>query len=301
MMSRGDRREKIVTWDEDRALFVKTLGEACAKTDWQVHAFCLMGNHFHLVLETPKANLVNGMKWFLGTYTIRYNARHKLQGHLFAGRYKSLVIDERDPHYLRVACDYVHLNPARAGLVAPKEKLERYPWSSYPGYLKPAGKRPAWVRTDRLRGEHGVKRDDHRGRLEFSRRMESRRLEPGEEETGPMRRGWKMGAEDFVSHLLDRIEGGIGENHRAEERMETEEEKAERIVTGELKRCRMKENDLALLRKGDPRKVAIARRLRQETTMTLKWIAERLRMGTWTYVSNLIYNDRTGNSVNNKD
>jgi REP element-mobilizing transposase RayT len=60
----------------DRKRFVETLGEACAKTDWQVHALCLMGNHFHLVVETPKGNLVAGMKWFLGTYTSRFNRRH---------------------------------------------------------------------------------------------------------------------------------------------------------------------------------------------------------------------------------
>jgi REP element-mobilizing transposase RayT len=69
------------------------LAECCDKTDWQVHAFCLMSNHFHLVVETPKANLVAGMKWFLGTYTGRFNRRHKLFGHLFNGRYKSLIVD----------------------------------------------------------------------------------------------------------------------------------------------------------------------------------------------------------------
>ena len=81
-MNRGDRREPIFRIDEDRKLFLATLGECCGKTDWQVHAWCLMLNHFHLVVETPKANLVAGMKWFLGTYTARFNRRHKLFGHL---------------------------------------------------------------------------------------------------------------------------------------------------------------------------------------------------------------------------
>ena len=73
-----------------------------------------MLNHFHLVVETPKANLVGGMKWFLGTYTSRFNRRHKLFGHLFSGRYKSLVVDGSGDGYLRTVCDYVHLNPVRA-------------------------------------------------------------------------------------------------------------------------------------------------------------------------------------------
>jgi putative transposase len=93
VMNRGDRREPIFLCDEDRQLFVQTLAEACQKTGWQVYAYCLMSNHFHLVVETPRANLAAGMQWFLGTYTTRFNRRHKLFGHLFSGRYKSLIVD----------------------------------------------------------------------------------------------------------------------------------------------------------------------------------------------------------------
>ena len=92
VMNRGDRREAIFLGEEDREQFLKTLGETCQKTGWQIHAYCLMGNHFHVVVETPQANLVAGMKWLLGTYTTRFNRRHKLFGHLFSGRYKSLVV-----------------------------------------------------------------------------------------------------------------------------------------------------------------------------------------------------------------
>src|SRR5712691_1415301 len=73
VMNRGDHREDIFRGDKDRKLFIETLGQACAKTDWQIHAWWLMRNHFHLVVETPKANLVDGMKWLLGTYTSRFN------------------------------------------------------------------------------------------------------------------------------------------------------------------------------------------------------------------------------------
>jgi REP element-mobilizing transposase RayT len=117
VMSRGDRREPIFKDDDDRKVFLKTLGEACGKTGWEVHAFCLMDNHFHMVVETPAANLVAGMKWFLGTYTGRFNRRHRVFGHLFSGRYKALVVDGSGSGYLKTVCDYVHLNPVRAGLV----------------------------------------------------------------------------------------------------------------------------------------------------------------------------------------
>src|SRR5216117_2272504 len=112
LMNRGDRREPIFKDDADRTRFLETLGQCCAKTEWQVHAWCLMNNHFHLVIETPKANLVAGMKWFLGTYTARFNRRHKLFGHLFSGRYKALLVDGSGKGYLKRVCDYVHLNPA---------------------------------------------------------------------------------------------------------------------------------------------------------------------------------------------
>src|SRR5207247_2049543 len=94
LMNRGDRREPIFKDDADRERFLETLAEACGKTQWQIHAYCLMTNHFHLVVETPQANLVAGMKWFLGTFTSRFNRRHRLSGHLFSGRYKSLVVGE---------------------------------------------------------------------------------------------------------------------------------------------------------------------------------------------------------------
>ncbi len=92
VLNRGDRREAIFRNDQDRQQFLTTLGEACAKTGWQVQAYCLMDNHFHLVVRTPQANLVAGMKWFLGTYTTRFNRRHNLSGHLFSGRYKALLV-----------------------------------------------------------------------------------------------------------------------------------------------------------------------------------------------------------------
>ena len=126
LMSRGDRREPIFHDDQDRKTFLRTLQEACEKTHWQIHAWCLMANHFHLVAETPQPNLVAGMKWLLGIYTARFNRRHQFFGHLFSGRYKSLLIDERSPGYLRTACDYVHLNPVRAGLVRPDQPLSAF-------------------------------------------------------------------------------------------------------------------------------------------------------------------------------
>jgi hypothetical protein len=142
-----------------------------------MHSFTLMTNHFHFVVETPRANLSVGMQWLLGRYTQQFNHRHRLCGHLFAGRYKALLVDGRAGEYLRRVCDYVHLNPVRAGMLRDSELLQNYPWSSYPYYLKEPKKRPSWLRTDRLFGEHGLVSDRPRDRREFGRRMEAMRQE----------------------------------------------------------------------------------------------------------------------------
>ena len=175
VMNRGDRRERIFLDDLDRQKFLETLGEACQKTGWQVHAYCLMDNHFHAVVETPLPNLVDGMKWFLGTYTSRFNRRHRVTGHLFSGRYKALILDGSGDGYLKTACDYVHLNPERAKLLKSTERLRDYGWSSYGQYQRAARQRAKWIRVDRLLGEMRIPRDSAAGRREFERPLEERR------------------------------------------------------------------------------------------------------------------------------
>jgi len=287
VMNRGDRREDIVVDDADRERFHETLDEACGKTGWQVHAYCLMRNHFHLVVETPQPNLVAGMQWFLGTYTARFNRRHKLFGHLFSGRYKSLIVDGSGSGYLRTVCDYVHLNPARAKLLKPEEKLSAYAWSSYPVYLRAPSRRPAWLRVDRLLGECGIRRDDRQGRLEFQRIMEQRRQEKPED-WKKLRRGWCWGGEDFREKLLGLLGEEAGEHHYGDEIRESAEAKAERLVGEGLARAGWREKDLELRRKGDKVKVALARRLRRETTLGWRWIAKRLQMGHWRSAANIV-------------
>lgn len=289
VMNRGDRREAIFRNDEDRKLFLSTLGETCDKTGWQVHALCLMPNHFHLVVETPGANLVAGMKWFLGTYTGRFNRRHKLFGHLFSGRYKALIVDGSGTGYLKTVCDYVHLNPTRAKLLRPEQPLRTYRWSSWPEYLKKPRQRPVWLRVDRLLGEMRIPKDSPAGRRELERLVEARR---SAEEGGmyqPIRRGWFLGEKTLKKELLAQMKEQMGAEHYGEERQETAEVRAEEIVAEELRHRRWQEGDLGRRAKGDAVKVALAARLRAETVMTVKWIAERLQMGSPGYVNYLLY------------
>ena len=148
-MSRGNRQEPVFLTDRDHEVFLDTLGEACGRCGWRVHAFALMGNHYHLLIETPEANLVDGMRRLQGTYTKRYNMRHKQWGHLFQGRYKALVVDPAGDYFSTVA-SYVHLNPARAKCFDLETGgLVDYAWSSYPLYLD-TSKRHEWLGVDRV-------------------------------------------------------------------------------------------------------------------------------------------------------
>ena len=146
LTSRGDRREPIFADDEDRESFLDVLAQAMARFDAQVLAFCLMGNHYHLVVHTRQANLSRLMRHLNGVYTQAFNRRHGLVGHLFQGRFKAILVD-RDAYLLEV-CRYVELNPVRARMVpAPKD----WPWSSYGAHCLRLPT-PEWLDSDGLHG-----------------------------------------------------------------------------------------------------------------------------------------------------
>lgn len=292
VMNRGDRREPIFNDEADRRRFVETLGEACAKTGWQVHAYVLMPNHFHLIVETPQPNLVAGMKWFLGTYTSRFNRRHQLFGHLFSGRYKVLLVDGSGTGYLKTVCDYVHLNPARAKLVAAEQPLRSFVWSSWPAYLLAPSQRSGWLRVERLLGEYRIPKDSPAGRRQLERALEARRRAEEGDEFKAVRRGWCLGEATFRQELLAQMSQRLGAEHYGQERAETEEAKAERMIAEELKRRGWTAAGLEARAKGDAAKVALAARLRAETTMTVGWIAARLGMGSRGYLNHLLYRHR---------
>lgn len=249
VLSRGDRRERIFLDDVDRQDFmgyIKTLAEACQKTNWQVHAYCLMPNHYHLVLETPEPNLVAGMAWLQSTYTIRLNHRHQLFGHVLSGRYKAQWVESSGNGYLRTACDYVHLNPVRAGMLKPAERLLSYPCSSFGAYLAAPEYRPGWV------SEPGIQEDTPTSRAQFEQWMERRRLEETDPEAlKALRRGWCLGGQSCRREMLLRMEGRLGEHHSGELHRASAEAKAERNIAEELEQQGWQESDLVARRKSD--------------------------------------------------
>ena len=282
VMSRGDRRDDIFLDDVDRPEFLATLAAASQKTGWRIHAYCLMRNHFHLVVETPEPNLVDGMSWLLSTYTIRLNRRHGLAGHVFSGRYKSLLVDHSGNDYFKTVCDYVHLNPVRAGILKTDDALAAYPWSSVSWYAASREHRPSWLCVDRLLAAHGIPGDTPAGRAEFQLRMEARRAaEQDDDQTlQAVRQGWSFGSEEFKLGLLQRLEGQLGDHHSGQLQQQSSAARAERIISEELAHLGWTESKLLSKRKNASEKLAIAARVRKETTLTIKQISSRLAMGT---------------------
>ena len=204
VMSRGDRQNLIYRDNGDKKVFLRTLTEACSRCGWQVHAFVLMDNHYHLLLETPNANLVAGMKWLQGTYTQRFNSRHKEWGHLFQGRYKALLVDGNTGDHFSTVASYIHLNPARAGLLdSENPDLSEHRWGSYPFFLQPL-ERPPWLYAERVLGALNLT-DDAEGLALYKTYIQKRVVEiacsknPAEfdERWKQIRRGWCLGGEDF--------------------------------------------------------------------------------------------------------
>jgi len=126
LTSRGNARQKVYFSDTDRALFLETLAQVVSRYGWICHAYCLMANHYHLLIETPKANLSIGMRQLNGIYTQSFNRRHRRVGHLFQGRFKAILVEKES--YLLELCRYIVLNPVR---VKGGAKMRAWKWSSY--------------------------------------------------------------------------------------------------------------------------------------------------------------------------
>jgi len=140
--TRGNAGGRIFRTDKDREYFLDLLGFIIERFNWLCHAWCLMDNHYHLILETPEGNLSRGMRQLNGIYTQKYNWKYTKTGHIFQGRYKAILVDKES--YLLQLCRYVVLNPVRANIV---ERPQDWKWSSYrstAGKAKP----PQWFTTD---------------------------------------------------------------------------------------------------------------------------------------------------------
>ena len=191
--ARGDGRQAIFRDDADRESFLAILGNAVSLRKWVCHAYCLMGNHYHLVIETPEANLSRGMRSLNGEYTQAFNRRHRRPGHVFQGRYKAVVV-EKESHLLEV-CRYVVLNPVRARGMGAK-RPENWVWSSYRATAGLAGV-PSFLSTAWVLARFG------RGRAAAQARFRAF-VEAGRRGRSPLagvRGGMVLGGEAFIEAM----------------------------------------------------------------------------------------------------
>ncbi|SDG81090.1 MULTISPECIES: transposase [unclassified Duganella] len=152
--SRGDRQQAIYRDDTDRHAWLEVLAQACARFNFTVHSFCQMTNHYHLLIETGEANLSDGMRQLNGQYSQYFNRRHQVVGHVFQGRYTSVLVQKEN--HLRELARYVVLNPVRAQMVT---NVEDWPWSSYKLTIQTA-QPPTWLEIDWMLSQFGSSRAD---------------------------------------------------------------------------------------------------------------------------------------------
>ena len=303
VMCRGDRREAIFKGDGDRLLFLETLGQVCERSGWRIHGYVLMPNHYHVLLETPGGDLVNGMRWFQTTYTARFNARHRLCGHLFQGRYKAIPMDSDEPGHFRTVSDYIHLNPVRARLLKNGPlRLEDFPWSSYPAYVGEA-KRPVWLETRRVLGSCGMARRAYRhymhGRVQEV--LGGNEVLAGEWKS--IRRGWVLGGESFRREMLvrigERMESRKRESYSGEEVKGHDRKRAEELLRKGLQALKVGQGAVQGLKTTDERKQALTWLIRSSTQVSCEWICEQLGLGHRSNISRAVRSVETQGSKSN--
>ena len=311
VLCRGDRQESIFFDLRDREVFLETLAEGCERAGFRVHSYVLMTNHYHLLLETPEPNLVVGMQWFQGTYTARFNARQRKRGHVFQGRYKAIPVEADEYDYFRRVSDYIHLNPARAGMVdRVSSDVLAYPWSSL-AVFSSARSLPAWLVRSRLFDALGLPDESARSRRRFVERLrlKARELWASEheldEEWKALRRGWYVGGPEFREALEERAERSVKGKKRASFRDDGlrrhDERAAKRLLDQALQCLELNQTQVRRLKKNEPRKQVLAWLMKTRTTVATSWIQDQLEMGDESNIRRAVVCCRTGSTAKHRN
>jgi len=279
VINRGNYRSAVFSTEGARKSFMLALDEACVKFGWELSAYCVMGNHFHLCVGTPLGNLSSGMRWLQGTFASRFNRFRKESGHLFQGRFKSIAV-EPGRHWLDLV-DYIHLNPVRAG-IADVSTLGKYPWTSL--YWFPKRKsRPAYLDC-RWMDYSDEFADTRGGWRQYASRLRLKATDDPEEIERldrQMCRGWCLGGEDFRKSLATEFS-----RDRSAVRLEREDlakldsDRWAAALDQCLGRIGKSLGDAAGSKCSADWKLAVALKLKRETSVTNRWLAERLAMGS---------------------
>jgi len=285
VLNRGNYRADIFRGEKTKQAFLDCLGEACEKTGWRVHAWCLMSNHYHLAISTPGANLVDGMRWLQGTFATRFNRLRGERGHLFQGRYKSLVVDPDGG--LGPLCHYIHLNPVRARL-RPVTELPSYRWVSMSWLFEPK-RRPAWYDPLPALGHAGELTDTTAGRKKYLEYLEwLAEDEPARQQQRfeLMSKGWVIGTGEFTKAMVRENRELVGQGRKIAAELHAAREAVwQENLVDLLRKLRKKESELKLAGKSEDWKLAVAAVLKTRTTATNRWLATTMHLGNLYEVS----------------
>lgn len=283
VFNRGNYRRDLFAGKGAAESFQDCLGEACVSFGWLIHAYAIMRNHFHLAVETPEPNLSTGMKWLQGTWALRFNRFHGECGRPFQGRYKAKHVEPG--HALAQVAHYIHLNPARAGSVA-MSALGKYRWSSLHWF--PRGTRPTWLEPATVLRECGGLTDSRPGWRRYFEYLavlaeETPRLRA--EKFDSLSRGWMVGSAAFRAELRTELAARTERGGRFE--LLGAEAESVRQARIELWEERLREFaatfQIALNRlppeKSAVDKLRLAAAMKQTTSASNLWLAQRLQTG----------------------
>lgn len=286
VISRGNYRKDLFASPTTSQAFEKAIFQTVERCGWNLYAYVLMSNHYHLAFETPEPNLVDGMKWLQGTFATRFNRFNGERGHVFEGRYKSLLVEEDRP--LLGLIDYIHLNPVRANLCK-IETLKDYRFGSYFHYWK--RNPPIGLKRDEMLALLGAK-DSVTGMKSYLQHLKiCDEADPKNRDALYLKfcRGWYIGSKKGKKELSkELVQKHPTIDWEGVDIKELNESKWEPLIVKELKKRKKTETDIQQSLKGAPWKVEVAKLIRTQTTASNPWIAKRLNMGHPSRVSNLI-------------
>jgi putative transposase len=276
VINRGNYRRDLFLSAAEAKAFLETVREARDLMGWRVHAYVLMRNHYHLAIETPEPNLVEGMHWLQSTWATRFNRFRQERGHLFQGRYQSLLIE--DAAALARVVDYIHLNPVRAKIVPP-EQVRHFRWSSFAGIVRGDG----WTDDRGWRGAGRFGED-----VSARKRYEESLIELGRDETRweslglkNLSVGWAIGTAGWRQALAKEFRQlALEPGRELAEVRELRERAWEDAVQSALLAAKRTEADLATKPFRQPWKLAIAASVRSQGGAPWAWLAKRLQLGT---------------------
>jgi len=279
VINRGNYRSNVFKSEGAKKALLKALGETAEKLNWKIHAWVIMTNHFHVALETPQGNLVEGMRLWQGTFATRFNRLRKENGHIFQGRYKSLLVDSDSP--LGALCHYIHLNPIRARMCQ-VDDLKNWP-NSRLYWLHNRRQRPSWHSPAEALEHAGGLADSaegHRLYGDYLKWLSADNQAKRELLFEQMCKGWVLGSAKFKKDIL-KEQAETKENVR---RPEASLQAGHTLIWEEtlselLLESGLESEDPTNCAKSAPWKTVLAVAMKSRTTVTNRWLAERLHMG----------------------